>query len=56
MTKKQTKDFQASMKAAGLGKGAKAQNDFWARMGVTGIRVGSTTLKIEKPKRTMKGK
>ncbi len=42
------------MKAAGFsGEAAQAQNDFWSRMGIKGIRMGSTVLKVG-PKKAKK--
>jgi len=43
--------YADAMKSTGFSASAvKAQEEFWQRMGITGIKVGSTTLKIGKKK------
>ena len=45
-------DLDTAMRQAGFSKdAAKNINDFWARMGVAGVKVGRTTLKVKGGKR-----
>lgn len=41
---------QAMRQAGFSAKAAESVNDFWAEMGVKGVRIGRTTLKVQPKK------
>ena len=50
-SKRKPESFKKAMTDAGFQpRSAQTQNDFWNSLGITAIKMGSRTLKIEKKK------